>query len=267
MDTVIQIEHRNIEQIPALIVEKEEWKGRPHPTVIFLHGFQSGKEHNLHYAYNLVNQGVRVVLPDAHLHGERDDGADFARMSANFWKIVLTSIQELKQIYTALKEEGLLMEGKVGVGGTSMGAITTYGALASYRWIDVAVAMMGNAHYELLAQGQLDYFKKKGLQLPVDQSVIDELFKMLERVDLSKHLDRLNQRPLFIWHGEQDGIVPFSLTELLMKEITPLYEGTSHLMFIRDEEAGHAVPRPAMLKSTQWFSQHLVEADELRNEK
>ena len=41
-------------------------------TVFFLHGHLSAKEHNLHYAYQLVKQGIRVILPDAIYHGERD---------------------------------------------------------------------------------------------------------------------------------------------------------------------------------------------------
>ena len=43
---------------------------------IFLHGFTSAKEHNLHYAYNLAKKGIRVLLPDAHLHGVREENLD-----------------------------------------------------------------------------------------------------------------------------------------------------------------------------------------------
>ena len=65
-----------------MIVQSESWANIPllhiyneetnvhSPIVLFLHGFESAKEHNLHYAYQLVNQGCRVILPDAHLHGE-----------------------------------------------------------------------------------------------------------------------------------------------------------------------------------------------------
>ncbi len=51
-----------------MIVEKEVWGNIPllhihnddmneeTPVVIFLHGFMSAKEHNLHYAYQLVKK-------------------------------------------------------------------------------------------------------------------------------------------------------------------------------------------------------------------
>ncbi len=65
------------------------------PVVIFLHGFQSAKEHNLHYAYNMAKKGLRVLLPDAHLHGARSEELDEVQLSLRFWEIVLTSIEEM----------------------------------------------------------------------------------------------------------------------------------------------------------------------------
>jgi len=56
-----------------MYVQDDMWKGIPllhvydnsmneqSPIVIFLHGFQSAKEHNLHYAYQLVQKGIRVL--------------------------------------------------------------------------------------------------------------------------------------------------------------------------------------------------------------
>jgi len=84
-----------------LIIEEEVWKGIPlihfydekmnehSPVVIFFHGFQSAKEHNLHYAYQLVRKGIRVLLPDAYLHGERDEQLNEEQMNLKFWNIVM----------------------------------------------------------------------------------------------------------------------------------------------------------------------------------
>ena len=81
-----------------MIVNKEQWKSIPllhvydetmdeqTPVVIFLHGFLSAKEHNLHYAYQFVQQGIRVILPDALLHGERSNQLTEDQMNFNFWK-------------------------------------------------------------------------------------------------------------------------------------------------------------------------------------
>ncbi|MUV07729.1 prolyl oligopeptidase family serine peptidase [Planococcaceae bacterium Storch 2/2-2] len=253
----VHLEH--FESIPYLHITKDGQENDPLPTVFFLHGFQSAKEHNLHYAYNLAMRGMRVILPEARLHGERDEQYTTFQMGMEFWPTVLQSIQEVGTLYEHLNERGLLIEGKIGVGGTSMGAITTYGCLSMYDWISAAVSMMGSAHYEKLARGQIRYFEKKGMELPLSKETIDQLLENLTTYDLSNDLTRLNGRPLFIWHGEEDEIVPFELTYVLVDQLQSLYEQTpERLLFIADEERGHSVPRKAMIRSTEWFAEHLV---------
>ena len=43
--------------IPLLHIVEEEFEDKQVPVVIFLHGFMSAKEHNLHYAYNMAKKG------------------------------------------------------------------------------------------------------------------------------------------------------------------------------------------------------------------
>ena len=81
--------------IPLLHIVEEQYANMEVPVVIFLHGFTSAKEHNLHYAYNLAKKGIRVLLPDAHLHGVRDENLDEVQLGLRFWEIVLTSIEEI----------------------------------------------------------------------------------------------------------------------------------------------------------------------------
>ena len=81
----------------------------------------------LHYAYNLAKKGIRVLLPDAHLHGVREENLDEVQLGLRFWEIVLTSIEEIGLIREELMNRKLLSTEKIGVGGTSMGGITTLG--------------------------------------------------------------------------------------------------------------------------------------------
>ena len=95
----MKVDHEVWGNIPLLHIYNEETVTAKSPVVIFLHGFESAKEHNLHYAYQLVNRGVRVLLPDALLHGERDENLDEIQISLRFWEIVLTSIEEVAYLY------------------------------------------------------------------------------------------------------------------------------------------------------------------------
>ncbi|WP_342537082.1 prolyl oligopeptidase family serine peptidase [Sporosarcina sp. FSL K6-3508] len=248
------------QHIPVLHIV-EQSKDQEHiPTVIFFHGFMSAKEHNLHYAYNLAKQGIRVILPDAKLHGARSESTDEFQLQMRFWEIVLTSIKEADVIRQELKARDLVEDStSIGVGGTSMGGITTFGCLASYDWIDAASVMMGSPAFTRLAKGQIAYAERAGKELPVTPAEREQLFAALEQVDLSKNPNRLNRRPIFMWHGEQDTLVPFELTNEFYSEIQQDYKDhPERLGWMPEEESGHAVSRPGMLASVDWLAQHLI---------
>ncbi|MDV6376921.1 prolyl oligopeptidase family serine peptidase [Sporosarcina sp. GW1-11] len=246
--------------IPVLHIVEESKEQERVPVVMFFHGFNSAKEHNLHYAYNLARRGMRVILPEAMLHGERSESMDSFHLSLRFWEVVLTSIQEADVLYKELQERNLVDEQtKIGMGGTSMGGITTFGCLASYDWIDTASVMMGSPAFVRLATGQIAYAERGGQELPITPAERQKLFDALERVDLSKNPSRLNQRPLFMWHGEQDTLVPFEFTKEFYTDIQQQYNGNpERLRWMAEEEAGHAVSRPGMLTAVDWLAQHLI---------
>ena len=68
---LLVIDESNVAGIPALIVVDQEKINAPLPLVIFWHGWTSGKESYLRFAYLAAKEGFRVVIPDATGHGER----------------------------------------------------------------------------------------------------------------------------------------------------------------------------------------------------
>lgn len=243
--------------IPLLHVTPEEESAAVLPTVVFFHGHMSAKEHNLHYAYQLAEKGMRVLLPDALLHGDREEGLDEIGMSLRFWEIVLTSIEELGLINEELHRKGLA-QGQIGIGGTSMGGITALGALTVYPWIKTAAVMMGAANYVQLAKAQMAQFESKGFQLPITAEERRRMLSTLERFDATKNKSVLAHRPVFFWHGEQDTTVPFSPIMNFYKALTEDYaEVPERLHFMSDREAGHAVSRAGMLAATGWLAKHM----------
>ena len=160
-------------------VQDDMWQGIPllhvydndmdehTPVIIFLHGFLSAKEHNLHYAYQLIKKGVRVIMPDAHLHGSRTENLSEMKMNMHFWEIVVKTIKEVQKIYEELQLRGMLASNNIGVAGTSMGGIATSGCLKKYDWIQAAVICMGAPGYIELANYQIDQFKSLGVELPI----------------------------------------------------------------------------------------------------
>ncbi|TWT04867.1 prolyl oligopeptidase family serine peptidase [Planomicrobium sp. CPCC 101079] len=253
----MKVEHEVWRGIPLLHVAPEQQWSEPLPTVVFFHGITSAKEHNLHYAYQLAEKGVRVLLPDALLHGERTENLSEMQLIVRFWEIILNSIKELDYI-NQIAHDKQLVKGEMAIGGTSMGGITTLGALAAYPWIKAASVMMGAGNYVELSKGQIVQFESRGYQLPFSEQQREELFETLGSFDSTKNLEAFNQRPVFFWHGEQDPVVAFEPTFNLYNQLKEYYrEAPELLYFMREREAGHAVSRQGMLAATDWLAKHV----------
>lgn len=257
--------------VNRVIVDDETWGSIPllhvysndltenSPVVIFLHGFQSAKEHNLHYAYQLVRRGMRVILPDAYLHGDRDEGLNEVEMSLHFWEVIFTSIKEVEFLYEQLQQKGLLKSGRIGLLGSSMGAITTFGALKQYDWIDAISACMGAPGYVEFGEYLLGQVASLGLEWPVPEKQVNALRQMLIMYDITKTPETFAGRPVFFWHGMKDTTVPFEPTYRFYEQLCDAYEAyPERLKFVEDSHAAHKVTREGIIQATSWLAQHLA---------
>lgn len=255
---MILVEKKRIKDIPVLHIVKQKQFSDRIPLIIFLHGFTSTKERNMHAAYLFAEKGFRVVMPEAKYHGERAEGFSEMELGFRFWEIVLTSIEELSIIKDNLSEEGLVDPSKIGVAGTSMGAITTIGALAKYDWIKAAVSLMGNPSYEQFALWQLNEMEKRNVELGISKDEISVLLNQLKKYDLSLQPEKLNKRPVLFWHGKLDKVVPYHSAYHFYEQNRKSYEGTEGVFeFITDEKAGHAVSNAGVVAAANWFEKHL----------
>jgi uncharacterized protein len=256
---MVIIENIHISNIPCLHVVKHSLKHEKSPIVIFIHGYTSAKEHNLHYAYILAEAGIRVVLPDTIYHGEREESISEMDKNMKFWEIVIHTIYEIAAIKDHFIHQELVDEGRIGLAGTSMGGIITLGALTQYNWIQAAVCLMGNPYYEKFAVMQVEHFKKMGIQLPLSDDELKENIQSLRPYDLSLAPEKTAGRPIMFWHGEKDEVVPFIHTYRFYENVLkPLYSNNEeNLRFIRDPKAGHKVTREGLLATVDWFKKNL----------
>lgn len=255
---MIVIENESVGEIPLLHVVKRELFESQLPFIIFVHGFESANENNLHYAYLLAEKGFRVVLPEAIHHGKRSRGLNTLEMNFKFWETVTTTIDELQLIKEHYERENKIDIERIGIAGTSMGGIITLGALTQFEWIRAAVCLMGMPYYEQFSQFQLDQLEKSGVSLPFSEIEKEAIFEHLRKYDLSLQTEKLQRRPLLFWHGVKDPVVPFSYTYQFYEKIKPLYETVPEkLQFIKDEKADHKVSREGVLGLVGWFDQFL----------
>src|SRR5699024_9490991 len=228
------------------------------PTVIYSHGFTSAKEHNLPLAYLLAEKGFRVILPDSKYHGEREQAPSDLKRQLSFWDIVMQNVKELQIIKDKLDEEGLIMEQKIGLAGTSMGGITTSAALTKYSWINTAAILMGTPKLTDYANLLVENLVKTE-KLPIPEKEIERLKNQIKTYDLSLQMEKLMQRPLMFWHGEKDSVVPFDLSYTFFKEVKKQYKNRDNIKFIKEKDRDHKVSRFAIIETVNWFESHLNE--------
>ncbi|TRM11895.1 alpha/beta fold hydrolase [Lentibacillus cibarius] len=253
---MIGIEHITLASIPSLVVADNKKRLDPLPTLTYLHGFTSAKEHNLPLAYLLADKGFRVILPDSMYHGEREAEMSDEQLQLSFWNIVLQNVKELKNIKEALADQGLLLDGRFGVAGTSMGGITAAATLTQYPWIQAAGILMGTPKMTTYAKTLVDGFKTAG-NLPVTEDEIAELYDQLAHYDLSKQMDKLQERPVLFWHGDNDSVVPFDHSYTFYDIARTYYTDTEKIRFIKESNRGHKVSRHAILETVKWFEKYL----------
>ena len=253
---MINLYKETIGEIHVLHMVQTELAEQSLPTVIYFHGFNGEKESSLTPAYKMVEKGLRVILPDSKYHGDRRGNVSDREMDLAFWEIILQNITELEVIKNYYVERGLTNPNRIGVGGTSMGGITTYAALAEHRWIKAAAILMGTPMISNYAQNLIERFNRRHDQ-QLRKEDVEQTLKLLRSYDLSLHPEKLYQRPLFIWHGTNDPIVPISLSDTFYDQIKDNYASEEDLLFIREEDRMHHLSKLSMVSTADWFSKHL----------
>jgi uncharacterized protein len=255
---VVIVEKDTLKDIPFLQIVKKDLEKESLPLIIFVHGFTSGKENNLHFAYLLAERGFRVILPEAVYHGEREQILNEKEIYLRFWEIVIKTIHELNHFKEYYVQEELADPNRIGLAGTSMGGIVTLGALTQYSWIKTAVSLMGMPAYESFSLWQMDQLQSQGFKIPFTKKEIEEQMAMLRKYDLSIQPEKIKGKPLLFWHGEKDQTVPYELAYQFYESYKDTYSSEAqNIHFITDKQADHKVSREGLRATVNWFETNL----------
>lgn len=214
---------------------------KPLPCVIFYHGFTSSKLVYSYFAVALAQAGMRVIMPDAVDHGSRFTG-DESRRLQRFWPILLQNFAEFPALCTAIKEQGWVADERLAVAGASMGGMTALGISARYREVKSAACLMGSGYFVQLSQILYPSSLTPGEQLA--------------QWDISHQLQRLADRPLLLWHGDEDDVVPVAQTQRLE---SALQESAlaAHLTCLYQKGVRHRITPEALTATTAFLQNNL----------
>lgn len=222
------------------------------PTLLFYHGFTSSKEVYSYFAVALALAGFRVIMPDADMHGARYNGDSDQRMT-HFWEILQRNIDEVPQLEAVLHEKEWVAEGRFAVAGASMGGMTALGAMARYPQIQSVACLMGSGSFMTLSQ---TLFPPLVAHTPAQQQALANRLAPLAAYDPSQQLPQLANRPLLLWHGEADEVVPFAETERLVRMLREA-QLDSRLTFLSEKQTGHKITPSALNALVSFFKHHL----------
>ncbi len=220
----------------------------PLPTILFYHGFTSSKEVYSYFAVALAQAGFRVVMPDADRHGARYDGDSEARLH-HFWDILRHNIDELPRLERALKAQGMVAPGKLAVAGASMGGMTALGAMARYPQLHSVACLMGSAWFMSLSQTLFP-------PLPALHPDFAARMAPLADYDPSQHLAALGNRPLLLWHGEADELVP-ATESVRLQEALRAQSLDTQLTWLTEKQIGHKITPAALSAAVDFFTRSL----------
>ncbi len=222
------------------------------PTILFYHGFTSSKEVYSYFAVALAQAGFRVVMPDADMHGSRYNGDTEMRMT-HFWEILRQNIDEVPLLETALREKDWIADKRFAVAGASMGGMTALGAMARYPQIHSIACMMGSGYFMQLSH---TLFPPLVARTPEQKETFAARLAPLAPYDPSQQLDKLANRPLLLWHGEADEVVPFAETVRLEKALRDA-QLDGNTTYLSEKQIGHKITPSALIALVSFFKHHL----------
>lgn len=213
------------------------------PVVVFYHGFTSSKLVYSYFAVALAQAGFRVVMPDAPDHGARFTGDERARLG-QFWQILHGSLTEFAGLRDALYQAGLVADDRLAVAGASMGGMTALGIMTRHPEVKSVACLMGSGYFTSLS---------KTLFPPHEPAEIEAL---LADWEVARALPRVADRPLLLWHGDADDVVPPGETFRLQQALQ--HEGLDgNLTCLWEAGVRHRITPTALDATVDFFLQHL----------
>ncbi|MFC6164262.1 alpha/beta fold hydrolase [Lactiplantibacillus dongliensis] len=249
---MIEILQRQIQDIPILEVVPDNFRHQALPLIVFYHGWRSEKELVLTQARKLAQHNLRVILPDAMNHGARQQPVS-SLPSVTFWQSIQGNLAEFELLINFYQTRHLILNHQIGVGGYSMGGMTTGALLTQHPEIKAATIIMGtpnlNAYAELVRTSAATHHR----YLPHDMA---QLTSWLDNYDLNLHPETINHRPVLFWHGTDDERIPYHQARNFFDRVhrQPYAE---QVAFITGYQAKHLVKVPLMEKVANFFDYYL----------
>lgn len=249
---MIELQTEHFAGVEALHAFPAGKRSEPLPSVVFYHGFTSSKLVYSYFAVALAQAGFRVIMPDAPDHGARFSG-DVERRLRQFWQILQGNIEAFSALRDALESQSLIDHQRLAVGGASMGGMTALGIMTAHPEVRCVASLMGSGYFSSLAH---TLFPPLEVTNTEQQREFETILAPLAQWEVSHQLARIADRPLLLWHGEQDDVVPAAESFRLQQALQDAGLD-AHLTYQWETGVTHRITPLALEITTDFFCRHL----------
>lgn len=218
------------------------------PTIFYYHGWSSNKNKQRFIGSVLAAFGFQTILPDAIHHGEREAFDDYS--AAGYGHFIPTIMQNLRE-FQPLKEYALnelsAGENRIAVSGHSMGGFTAAGIFTHNPELKTAVIFNGAFAW----QNAINENEKRYHTAHIEFSSTEK------KADPANNLDKLQNRPIFLLHGEKDSLVPFEVQKAFYETAQARYSDKNAIRFMPVARMDHYISVQMLNEAIIWLSQKL----------
>ncbi|MDV5354920.1 esterase [Kosakonia sp. SMBL-WEM22] len=225
---------------------------QPLPCVVFYHGFTSSKLVYSYFAVALAQAGFRVIMPDAPDHGARFSG-NAERRLRQFWQILQGNLTEFAALRDALHQHNLIDGNRLAVGGASMGGMTALGIMTRHPEVRCVASLMGSGYFTSLAR---TLFPPLEVTNAAQQEAFNAILAPLAKWEVTDQLESIADRPLLLWHGEADDVVPAAESFRLQQALADA-QRDANLTSLWEAGVAHRITPQALEATVSFFNRHL----------
>ena len=248
---MIEIETRQLAGIPVLHAVPAGKRECSLPCIIFITGLHLQVWFTVILPLRWLRPGFRVVMPDAPEHGARFKGNARSECSASGIYCSKTCRSLRRYVRRWWQKIGFQMSGLPSVG--HRWGMTALGIMARHPEVKCVASLMGSGYFTRLAQ---TLFPPLQVQTPEQQAEFDAVIAPLAEWDVTHQLPRLADRPLLLWHGQDDDVVPAVETFRLQQAL--IQAGLdNNLTCLWEAGVRHRITPEALAATVTFFRQHL----------
>ena len=171
----------------------------------------------------------------------------------NNFAITCTIGSRILLLRAAIAEENWLLDDRLAVGGASMGAMTALGITARHPTVKCTASMMGSGYFTSLARS---LFPPLIPETAAQQNEFNNIVAPLAEWEATNHLEQLGDRPLLLWHGLDDDVVPADESLRLQQALSET--GRDKLLTCSWQPGvRHRITPEALDAAVTFFRQHL----------